>query len=197
MEAGATALDVRPGEEFAAGHVPGSINIALSGQFATWAGTVLDRAHAIVIIAGPGRESESAIRLGRIGFDHIAGYLENGLRSLEPRPDLVAFTERLSVQFAAELLSSNNSPLAIDVRAPREREQKHIAGSVNVPLNHLVENLPTLPNDRPLLVYCAGGYRSSIAASILKRGGFASVAELAGGIAAWEAAKLSLSSPQP
>jgi glyoxylase-like metal-dependent hydrolase (beta-lactamase superfamily II)/rhodanese-related sulfurtransferase len=193
---GAQILDTRDPEEFGAAHLKGSINVGLGGQYATWAGTVLDRTHPIVIIAGPGRDSESAIRLGRIGFDHIAGYLENGLRRLESRPDLVEFTERLSVQFAAELLSSNSSPLAIDVRAPRERAQKHIAQSVSVPLNHLVENLPTLPSDRPLLVYCAGGYRSSIAASILKRGGFASVAEIAGGIAAWEAAKLSVSSTQ-
>jgi hydroxyacylglutathione hydrolase len=97
------------------------------------------------------------------------------------------------VQFAAELLSSSEPPLAIDVRAPRERAQKHIEASVSLPLNHLEENLKTLPKDRPLLVYCAGGYRSSIAASLLKRGGFVSVGELAGGMAAWEAAKLSVS----
>ena len=81
-------------------------------------------------------------------------------------------------------------PLAIDVRAPREREQKHIAGSLGIPLNHLAENLEKLPKDRPLLVYCAGGYRSSIAASLLQRGGFDRVSEIAGGIAGWEAAKL-------
>jgi rhodanese-related sulfurtransferase len=189
----AQILDTRDPDEFGAAHLAGSINIGLGGQYATWAGTILDRIHPIVIIADPGRESESAIRLGRIGFDHIAGYLQNGLRSLESRPDLVAFTERLSVQFAAELLSSDQPPLAIDVRAPRERAQKHIEQSVSMPLNRLVENLNTLPTDRSLLVYCAGGYRSSIAASLLKRGGFASVGELAGGIAAWEAAKLSVS----
>jgi hydroxyacylglutathione hydrolase len=190
---GAQILDTRDPDEFGAAHLAGSINVGLGGQYATWAGTVLDHRHPIVIIADPDRESESAIRLGRIGFDHIAGYLQNGLRSLEARPDLVAFTERLSVQFAAELLASSEPPLAIDVRAPRERAQKHIEQSVSLPLNHLVENLKTLPNNRPLLVYCAGGYRSSIAASLLKRGGFASVGELAGGIAAWEAAKLSVS----
>jgi rhodanese-related sulfurtransferase len=191
---GAQILDTRDADEFAAAHLAGSINVGLGGQYATWAGTVFDRTHPIVIIADPGRENESAVRLGRIGFDHVAGYLQNGLRSLESRPDLVAFTERLSVQFAAELLSSNQPPLAIDVRGPREREQKHIEGSLSIPLNHLVEKLKTLPNDRPLLVYCAGGYRSSIAASLLRRGGFASVCELAGGIAAWEAAKLSVRS---
>jgi hydroxyacylglutathione hydrolase len=193
---GAQILDTRDPDEFGAAHLAGTINVGLGGQYATWAGTVLDHTHPIVIIADPGRESESAIRLGRIGFDHIAGYLQNGLRSLESRPDLVAFTERLSVQFAAELLASSEPPLAIDVRAPRERAQKHIEQSVSMPLNHLVENLKTLPNNRPLLVYCAGGYRSSIAASLLKRGGFASVGELAGGIAAWEAAKLSVSTAQ-
>jgi glyoxylase-like metal-dependent hydrolase (beta-lactamase superfamily II) len=187
---GAQLVDTRDPEEFGAAHLTGSINIGLTGQYATWAGTVLDRVHAIVIIAAPDRESESAIRLGRIGFDHIAGYLQNGLKSLESRPELIAFTERLSPQFVAELLASNDPPLAIDVRMPREREQKHINGSLSFPLNHLVENLKTLPRNRALLVYCAGGYRSSIAASLLKGGGFDSVCEIAGGMAAWESAKL-------
>jgi hydroxyacylglutathione hydrolase len=191
---GAQILDTRDSDEFGAAHLKGSINIGLAGQYATWAGTVLNHAHPIVIIADPSRENESAVRLGRIGFDHVAGYLQNGLRSLEARPDLVAFTERLSVHFAAELLASPQPPLAIDVRAPRERDQKHIAGSLGVPLNHLEENLKSLPTNRPLLVYCAGGYRSSIAASLLQRGGFETVCELAGGIAAWEAAKLTVHS---
>jgi hydroxyacylglutathione hydrolase len=157
---------------------------------------VLDRKHPIVIIADPGRENESAVRLGRIGFDHVAGYLKNGLQSLESRPELIAFTERLSAQFAAELLSSSQPPLAIDVRAPRERDQKYIAGSLGIPLNHLVEDLEKLPGDRPLLVYCAGGYRSSIAASLLQRNGFDPVGEIVGGIVAWEAAKLPVQTAQ-
>jgi hydroxyacylglutathione hydrolase len=193
---GAQILDTRDPDEFAAAHLAGSINIGLGGQYATWAGTVLDRTHPIVIIADPGRENESAVRLGRIGFDHVAGYLQNGLHSLESRPELVAFTERLSAQFAAELLSSSQPPLAIDVRAAREREEKHISGSLSIPLNRLVENLETLPKNRPLLVYCAGGYRSSIAASLLQGSGFDPVSEIAGGIAAWEAAKLPIRSAQ-
>jgi hydroxyacylglutathione hydrolase len=193
---GAQILDTRDAVEFASTHLAGSINIGLVGQFATWAGTVLDRKHPIVIIADPGRENESAIRLGRIGFDHVAGYLKDGLQSLESRPELVAFTERLSAQFAAELLSSSESPLAIDVRAPREREQKYIAGSLGIPLNHLTENLQKLPKDRALLVYCAGGYRSSIAASLLRRSGFEHVGEIAGGIVGWEAAKLPVQTAQ-
>ena len=193
---GAQILDTREPDEFAAAHLAGSINIGLSGQYATWAGTVLDHAHPIVIIADPGRESESAIRLGRIGFDHVAGFLRNGLQSLESRPELIAFTERLSAIFAAELVSSSQPPVVIDVRTPREREQKQIAGSVNIPLNHLSERSQELPKNRVLLVHCAGGYRSSIAASILKKSGFNQVSEIAGGMAAWEAAKLPVSSVQ-
>jgi hydroxyacylglutathione hydrolase len=193
---GAQILDTRDAAEFASAHLVGSINIGLVGQYATWAGTMLDRKHPIVIIADPGRENESAVRLGRIGFDHVAGYLKGGLHSLESRPELVAFTERLGGQFAAELLSSSQPPLAIDVRAPRERDQKYIAGSLGIPLNHLTENLDKLPKDRPLLVYCAGGYRSSIAASLLQRSGFDSVGEIAGGIAGWEAANLPVQTAQ-
>jgi hydroxyacylglutathione hydrolase len=192
---GAQILDTREPEEFGAAHLAGSINIGLNGQYATWAGTVLDHVHAIVIIAAPHRENESAIRLGRIGFDHIAGYLQNGLQSLESRPDLVAFTERLSAQFAAELLASKEPPFAIDVRTPRERDQKFIAGSLNLPLSHLSENLNLLPKDRPLVVFCAGGYRSSMAASLLQRANFSPVAEIAGGLAAWESAHLPLETP--
>jgi len=186
----AQVLDTRDSAEFAAAHLQGSINIGLGGQYATWAGTILNREHPIVIIADPGRENEAAIRLGRIGFDHVAGYLQDGLRSLESRPTLTAKTERVSAPFAAELLAGAAPPLAVDVRSPREREQKFIAGSLAIPLNHLEEKLAMLPKDRPLLVYCAGGYRSSMAASLLQRHGFDGVSEIAGGIAAWEAANL-------
>jgi len=195
--AGAQILDTRDAVEFASAHLAGSINIGLVGQYATWAGTVLDRKHPIVIIADPGQEKESAVRLGRIGFDHIAGYLKDGLNSLESRPELIAFTERLSAQFAAELLSSSQPPLAVDVRTPRERDRKYIAGSLGIPLNHLKENQEKLPKDRALLVYCAGGYRSSIASSLLQRSGFGQVGEIAGGIVGWEAAILPVETAEP
>ena len=192
--AGAQILDTRDPDEFAAAHLKESINIGLGGQYATWAGTVLNHKDPIAIIADPGREGESAIRLGRIGFDNIAGYLKDGLKSAESRPDLIAFTERLSAPFAAQLLSSSEPPLAVDVRTPREREEKSVVGSVGAPLNRLAEKIGTLPRNRPLLVYCAGGYRSSIAASLLQCAGFKQVAEIAGGIAAWESAKLPVES---
>jgi len=189
---GAQVLDTRDAAEFAAAHLAGSVNIGLGGQYATWAGTVLAHDRPIVIVADPGRENESAVRLGRIGFDQVAGYLEDGLRSLEARPDLTATTERLSAPLAAERLADANPPLAVDVRAPREREAKRIDSSISVPLNHLSERIGELPKNRPLLVFCAGGYRSSIAASLLQKHGFRDVSEIAGGVAAWETAKLPL-----
>jgi hydroxyacylglutathione hydrolase len=192
-EVGAQVLDTRDPADFAAAHLAGSMNIGLGGQYATWAGTMLSRDRPIVIIADPGREREAAIRLGRIGFDHVAGYLQDGLHSLASRPDLTATTERVSPPLAAERLAGGD-PLAIDVRAPAERVQKFVAGSLSIPLNHLAERIQELPTDRPLLVYCAGGYRSSIAASLLQQRGFTRVSEIAGGLAAWETAKLPLES---
>ncbi len=185
---GGQMLDTRDPGEFAAAHLAGSLNIGLGGQYATWAGTLLDHAKPIVIIADPGREHEAAIRLGRIGFDHIVGYLKDGMQSLATRSDLTASTERVSAQLAAERLAAG--ALAVDVRGPGERALKCVGGSVSIPLNHLADRAKELPTDRPLLVYCAGGYRSSIAASLLQQQGFSQVSEIAGGIAAWETAKL-------
>jgi hydroxyacylglutathione hydrolase len=192
---GAQLLDVRDPGEFAKAHLAGSINIGLAGQYATWAGTLLGRDRPIVVIAGPGREGEAAMRLGRIGFDIVAGYLEDGINALESRLELVEGTNRLSPVALSAALASTAPPLLVDVRAPKEWEEKHVAGSVNLPLNHLRERLDELPRDRPVAVTCAGGYRSSIAASILRRSGFGDLVELNGGIAAWEGARLPLELP--
>jgi hydroxyacylglutathione hydrolase len=189
-DAGAQILDVRDPAEYAKGHLAGSINIGLGGQYATWAGTVLDRSKPIVIVAGPGHEQEAALRLGRIGFDHVKGYLKDGMEALAGRPDLVWPTERVSAPMVAEELAAANPPLVLDIRAPREWTAKHIDGSVNIPLNHLQERIAEIPRDRRLAVHCAGGYRSSIAASILHQHGITNLIEMAGGLAAWEAAKL-------
>ncbi len=189
---GAQILDTREPEDFAAAHLTGTQNIGLGGQYATWAGTILSPERPIVIIAEPGREQESAVRLGRIGFDNIVGYLHDGLRSLRSRPDLTSSIERLGPAVAAERLEASEPPQLIDVRTPREHAEKHIHGSVNVPLNHLADRASELVTDRPALIYCAGGYRSSIAASLLNQRGFTRVSELAGGVGAWETAGLPL-----
>ncbi len=189
-DAGAQILDVRDPAEYAKGHLAGSINIGLSGQYATWAGTVLDRAKPIVIIAEPGREQEAALRLGRIGFDHIKGYLQGGMEALAVRPDLVWPTERVTAPMVAGELAGGERPLLLDVRNPREWAAKHIEGSVNIPLGHLQERVAEIARDRRIAVHCAGGYRSSIAVSILHQYGITQLIEMAGGLAAWEAAQL-------
>jgi len=189
-DAGAQVLDVRDPAEYAKGHLAGSINIGLGGQYATWAGTVLDRASPIVIIAEPGREQEAALRLGRIGFDHVKGYLKGGMEALADRADLVWPTERISAPMVAEELASVDPPLLLDVRNPREWTTKHIEGSLNIPLNHLQDRIAEIPRDRRIAVHCAGGYRSSIAASILHQYGITHLIEMAGGLAAWDAAQL-------
>jgi rhodanese-related sulfurtransferase/glyoxylase-like metal-dependent hydrolase (beta-lactamase superfamily II) len=189
---GAQILDVRDSAEYAKGHLADSINIGLGGQYATWAGTVLDRAKPIVIVAEPGREQEAALRLGRIGFDHVMGYLRGGMAALADRPDLVWPTERSGVLIAAEELKSDEPPALLDVRNPREWAGKHIEGSINLPLNHLQERIGEVPRDRRITVHCAGGYRSSIAVSILHQHGITNLIEMAGGLAAWEAAGLSV-----
>ena len=187
---GAQVLDVRHPDEFAAGHLAGSINIGLDGQYATWAGTVLDPTCPILLIAGPGREHEAALRLGRIGFDQIRGYLRHGMEALEGDPDLIAVTPRASAPLIAERLAEPEPPLLIDVRTPREWSTRHIEGSLNLPLSRLRDHLPEIPHDRAIVVQCAGGYRSSIAASLLQQQGITDVVEVAGGLAAWDAAAL-------
>jgi glyoxylase-like metal-dependent hydrolase (beta-lactamase superfamily II)/rhodanese-related sulfurtransferase len=189
-DGGSQILDVRDSAEYAKGHLAGSLNIGLGGQYATWAGTVLDRDQPIVIVAEPGREQEAALRLGRIGFDFVKGYLNHGMGALADRPDLVGCTERVTPVMLAEELASPNPPLVIDIRTAREWNTKHLTGSVNLPLTHLTEHLNEIPRNRKLAIHCAGGYRSSIAVSILTRNGFSNLLELAGGIAAWETAKL-------
>lgn len=189
-DAGAQILDVRDAAEYAKAHLAGSINIGLGGQYATWAGTLLDRSKPIVIIAEPGREQEAALRLGRIGFDHVRGYLNPGMEALAERPDLVWPTERLAAPMVAEELASTPPPFVLDIRNPREWSTKHIAGSVNIPLNQLPQRIGEIPRDRRIALHCAGGYRSSIAASMLHQYGITHLVEMAGGLSAWEAAKL-------
>jgi glyoxylase-like metal-dependent hydrolase (beta-lactamase superfamily II)/rhodanese-related sulfurtransferase len=184
---GAQLLDVREPRAFAAGHLAGSVNIGLSGKYATWAGTLLDRERAIVIVAERGREEEAVIRLGRIGLDQVAGYLEDGVAALADRDDLLAVTVRLSASELAERLATERPPLVVDVRAAAERAQQRLEGSVHVPLTQLARRERDLPRDRELVMMCASGYRSCIAASVLERDGFPGVADLAGGMAAWAA----------
>ena len=194
---GAQVLDVRHPDEYAPGHMAGSVNIGLDGQYATWAGTLLDPNCDILLIAGPGREHEAALRLGRIGFDRVRGYLRGGMEALVAEPDLIAVTPRASAAQIAERLGEAQPPVLIDVRTPREWATRHIEGSLNLPLTRLRDHLGEIPRDRAVVVQCAGGYRSSIAASLLQQEGITDLMEVAGGLAAWDAAALPVAAGTP
>jgi hydroxyacylglutathione hydrolase len=185
LAAGAQLLDTRDGAKFEGAHLKGSVNVGLGGSYATWCGTLLDPERPIVLIAEPGREVEAATRLGRIAFDTIAGYLAGGMEALAGEPDLIDRIERITAGSLTEQLVAPAPPLLIDVRAPGEWEQERIDSAVNVPLSRFPERLETLPRDREIVVYCASGYRSAIAAGLLRRDGFPHVADLVGGMAAW------------
>jgi len=185
---GAQLLDTRESAKFEGAHLRGSVNVGLSGSYATWCGTLLDPERPIVLIAEPGRETEAATRLGRIAFDSVAGYLAGGMQALADSPGLVDRIERITAGSLAERLAAPAPPMLIDVRAPGEWQERRIDAAVNVPLSRLLERMSTLEREQPIVVHCASGYRSAIAASLLQRDGYADVADLVGGLTAWESA---------
>ena len=192
VDEGCLAVDTREAPEFARGHLEGSVNIGLSGRYASWAGTTIDAGHPLVLVAEPGRERESIVRLGRIGFDQVAGWLEGGYR--EGRNGIPAARvrrwARVDASELARRLAGPDAPFVVDVRGPREREAAAIDGSVGVPLDALEQGLAVIPRGRDVVALCGSGYRSSIAASLLERNGYARVTDLEGGITAWQAAGL-------
>lgn len=191
QNAGVQVLDTRDPEEFARGHLVGSLGIGLGGKFATWCGTMVEPARSIVIVAQPGSEREAALRLGRIGYDQVEGYLEGGPGALATRPDLVQRFERVDPDQLAASLASEDAPLVVDIRATGERENGAIEGSLHIPLQQLEERLDELPRDRRLVLQCQSGYRSSIAASLLLAAGFSELCDLRGGYGGWSAASTS------
>jgi len=192
---GAQLLDVRDGIDFEGGHLVGALNIALSGKYATWAGSMLATDRPIVVIAEEGAEEEAVMRLGRIGFDNVAGYLAGGMRALEHRDDLVERTERITAPALEEWLRGERAdagavPVVVDVRSAAEHAAGHLATGLNIPLTHLAERFGEIPSGRPVVVHCEGGYRSAIAASLLQKLRVGKVHDLVGGYKAWVAAKL-------
>ena len=195
VKSGAQLLDVRDGIDFEGGHLRGTLNIALNGKYATWAGSMLSHDKPIVVIAEEGGEEEAVMRLGRIGFDNVAGYLAGGMSALASRDDLVERTERITAPALAEWLAGKRpdagaAPIVVDVRSEAEHAGGHIAGALNIPLTHLDERIGEIPSGKPVAVHCEGGYRSAIAASLLQKLGRAHVHDIVGGSKAWLAAKL-------
>ncbi|HET9784594.1 MAG TPA: MBL fold metallo-hydrolase [Terriglobales bacterium] len=182
--AGATILDTRIAASHARAHWKSAVNIPLDGSFATWCGSLLSPQAPIVIIANPGREREAGVRLGRIGFDRIAGYLAGGMEALRNHDELLAGHARLSPAELAEKLHETTPPAVLDVRTPGERQAGAITGSRHIPLSQLQSRRAELPKG-PIVVYCQSGYRSSAAASLLQAWGY-DVTDLDGGFQAWE-----------
>lgn len=195
MNTGAEVVDTRDVADFAGAHLCGSLNMSLRGAYATWAGILLPPEKPIVLVAEPGVEEEAAMRLGRIGFDQVVGYLDGGMQALATRPELVDRTERITARTLADQLDTSEAPLVLDVRTAKEWQEKHIAGSVNIPLQQLRRRLDEVPRDRQLVIQCGSGYRSAIAASLLKQANVTQIADLVGGFAAWEASQLETVTP--
>jgi glyoxylase-like metal-dependent hydrolase (beta-lactamase superfamily II)/rhodanese-related sulfurtransferase len=186
---GGIALDVRPGEQFAAGHVPGSVNIALSGQFASWAGALLGLAARPVLIAESQEAvSEARMRLARVGLEDARGYLEGGIDAWTQAGFPVAVLPQVSVQALSDRLQGNGLQV-LDVRREPEWEAGHIEGAVWWPLDNFKIAPPEIDRNIPVAVHCKGGYRSLIACSLLQRAGFQNVINIVGGFDAWQQAK--------
>lgn len=184
---GAQLLDVRSKQEFAGGHLLGSLHIGLEGKFASWAGTLLDKDRTIVLVANPGSEREAAMRLGRIGFDRVVGYLAGGVPAAHHTLESLPGIEPDELELAMAL---QGGPCVLDVRSEGEHEAMMIPRTLHIPLGSLAERLGELPRDQSIVVLCASGYRSSTAASLLRRQRFADVSSLLGGIQAWHKAGL-------
>jgi uncharacterized membrane protein YfcA/glyoxylase-like metal-dependent hydrolase (beta-lactamase superfamily II)/rhodanese-related sulfurtransferase len=182
-----TLLDTRDAVSFAAGHLAGALNVPADGRFAETAGMVLTADQEIVLIAPHGRQTEVAVRLARIGFDRVMGYLADPDTALLTRADQVRHASRLTAVELAELTADPGAPVVLDVRNIGEREAGHIPGSIHIPLAELRRRLDEVPTGAPVVAYCAGGWRSSVAASLLRHHGRSDVSDLLGGFAAWQA----------
>jgi glyoxylase-like metal-dependent hydrolase (beta-lactamase superfamily II)/rhodanese-related sulfurtransferase len=182
---GALVLDARDPQEFATGHLRGSVNVPADGRFAEQAGTVVAPDQEVVVIAPQDREEEIVTRLARIGFDRVGGYLREPEGAFPALADEICQASRLTAHQLRQALDSDRPPIVLDVRNTAEREEGFIHGSLHIPLAELPRRLDEIPAGRPLVVHCAGGHRSSIAASLLRHNGLADVSDLLGGYGAW------------
>jgi len=183
---GAVVLDVRSPEEFARGHLRGSVNVGLDGRFAEYAAQVASG--DIVLVCDPGRSRDARLRLARVGLDSVTGALDHPVPAFIRHPEATSTASRLTARQLAEARAAVPGLVPLDVRGPGERAQGSIEGSVHIPLGQLRDRLGELDPARPVVAFCAGGYRSSIAASLLRASGFTDVSDLIGGYQAWQQA---------
>lgn len=178
---GALMIDTRSAEEFAKGFIPNSINIGIDGNFAMWVGEMItDIKQEILLITEPGREEESIIRLSRVGYDNTIGYLKDGFDTWKKASKEIDMITRITAEEFETRYAM--SPIVIDVRKQSEYESEHVVGAINIPLNQINQKFTEFPTDRAFILHCAGGYRSMIAASILKSRGIEQFVDVIGGI---------------
>jgi hydroxyacylglutathione hydrolase len=185
---GYVILDVRSAAEFGAGHLPGSINIGLAGQFAIWAGTLISMGSPIVIVAeSEEKVDEAVMRLARVGIETVKAYLAGGVSAWRDAGLDVTTVPQITVEELNSLFQEETSLQVIDVRRPREYESGHVPRALHAPLSHLKQTAASLPFEpaKPTAVICAGGYRSSAATSILEQHGFSNLLNVTGGTSAW------------
>ncbi|XLS29745.1 MBL fold metallo-hydrolase [Flavobacteriaceae bacterium M23B6Z8] len=180
-ETGALVLDTRNAADFAKGFIPNSINIGLEGNFAQWVGEMIPSVQQeILLVTYPGKEEEAVTRLSRVGYDNTLGFLKGGFTSwLEDKRDFEV-VDRISPE-AFEKIYNADSPFVVDVRKKSEYDSEHIIGAHNIPLNEINKHLAEIPKDKNFILHCAGGYRSMIAASILKQRGWRDFVDVEGG----------------
>jgi rhodanese-related sulfurtransferase len=187
---GAIVLDTRPAMQFAVAHVPGSLHIALSGQYASWAARILGLDKRIILVGEDADHlRESQLRLARVGIENVQAYLEDGITGWIQAGYELDYIPQVTVIEFAELLEQEKDRIAVlDVREPGEVEAGAMESSIRIPLGQLTARTGELGREKLLVVHCKGGYRSSIATSILRRAGFREVVNLTGGFDAWKAA---------
>lgn len=182
QQRGIAVVDVRDSQLFAAGHLRGSLNVGLQGRYAEYAGAVVTPDEDIVLVAETGNENEARVRLARIGYDRVVGWLP--VEDLADRPELVGSASRLTSGAFADARTRVPGLQIVDVRGAGEVAAGAVDGSVNIPIAELPRRLGELDREAPTVVYCAGGYRSSLGASLLRREGFTDVSDLLGGFEA-------------
>jgi hydroxyacylglutathione hydrolase len=190
---GHLVLDTRPASHYGTGHVPGSLNVGLSGQFASWAGALIKPEVPLLIVAEDFESvREARTRLARVGVERVSGYLKDGVLAWHQAGLPLSTTEQISVEELSRRFEEKSVDTVIDVRRPPEWSSGHIENAVHMPLNHLSESALSLNRDAKIAVLCAGGYRSSIACSLMEQLGFRHISNVVGGMTAWNNAKLAV-----
>jgi glyoxylase-like metal-dependent hydrolase (beta-lactamase superfamily II)/rhodanese-related sulfurtransferase len=189
-QAGAILLDSREPADYASGHLCGAVNVGLQGRFAEWAGNVLSPDRDIVLVGDAALARECKIRLSRVGLDRVVGQLHDIANVFAQRPDFIEASSRLTIEQLAELRGLQPRLQLVDVRNPIETAEGTITGAREIPLAALADSIDSLDRRDPVVVFCASGYRSLIAASVLRASGFDDVSDVLGGFAAWQGAGL-------